>query len=65
VAFDELEKYHCAAYNTLMKTVTPLRSAFRQERALKARQDIATEEYDAWKGYFTQRRLDLEGNPDF
>lgn len=29
VPFDELEKYHCAAYNTLMKTVTPLRTAFR------------------------------------
>jgi|TARA_B110000285_G_C15072738_1_gene588924 hypothetical protein len=29
VAFDELEKYHCATYNTLMKTVTPLRTAFR------------------------------------
>jgi len=65
VPFDELEKYHCATYNTLIKTVSPLRMAFRQENKLNARQEIATEEYNAWKGYFTQKKVDLEDNTDF
>lgn len=49
-----------------MAKVVPLRTTFRQESTKEARQQIAQEEFQAWKHYLFERRGQIAADmPDF
>jgi hypothetical protein len=51
--------YHNAAYKDLLETVVPLRSAFRLEKDVQARKEMAKVEFDAWNSYLEVRKYDI------
>jgi len=53
------KKYHHPEYETLIKTVVPLRHSFRLTHDASARKEIANEEFGAWTKYLEVRKEEI------
>ena len=63
---DKAPHHSSELHQNLIKTVVPLRTAFRKESSVEARQQIAQEEFDAWLHYLTSRKDQISSEmPDF
>jgi len=52
-------EYHNPLYRDLLMSVVPLRKAYRQEKDLEARKQMAKEEFDHWHGYLKSRKEEI------
>jgi len=52
-------EYHNPLYGDLLMNVVPLRKAYRQEKDLEARKQMAKEEFDHWHGYLKSRKEEI------
>jgi len=52
-------QYHNPLYSDLLMSVVPLRKAYRQEKDLEARKQMAKEEFDHWHGYLKSRKEEI------
>lgn len=53
-------KYHTPLYKDLLAAVVPLRRAYRLEKDISARKEMASTEYGAWNKYQDLRKLEIE-----
>ena len=52
-------EYHNPLYRELLLSVVPLRKAYRKEKDLEARKQMAKEEFDHWHGYLKSRKEEI------
>lgn len=58
------EQYHNPEYAQLLQKVVPLRKEFPKTKDVKARKEMAKEEFDTWYAYHQARKVALP-KPDF